>query len=246
MFKSFKDAIKALSKNEQIGFFTNIVGIMVGFVAAQYSVIAGAIIFLTFFVSFVVILMYSLYVRDIYGGLYETLYHQNVWELVDAEGKEVLHTKKMKIKFIQNNVISIPDYVWGDGDCLVDYICEPGKIADVYQSGSRTNVLVSLRESKKRGDVMDLIFRRKILNGFMNDSEWVEVDFSTMTKDFELLVIFPKNRPCKRATLTIRSKVAVSEIDNSKFKVLDDGRHALALNFKNPPIREMYTVRWDW
>jgi hypothetical protein len=52
-------------------------------------------------------------------------------------------------------VIAFEDYAWGDGDVLAEYKCSPGFEADRYLEGDRWNILISLRETKHRGDVQD-------------------------------------------------------------------------------------------
>lgn len=246
MWQSFNEVLKTLSTNEQIGLFINIIGIIIGFVTAQYSVVAGAIIFSGFFVALIIVAIYALYARDFYGGIYEVLNHENIWELDDVHGSQVTHTKNMQVKFIQNNVIAIEDFIWGDGVFMKDYSCTPGHVADTYKSGSRTNVLISIRDVKNKGDIENFEFKRKIVDGFKSSSEWVEIMPIYRTRKLNIKVVFPIGRPCKRATLTTNANGAAKPIQRSEIESQPDGRQAINLVFENPKIREVFTIRWDW
>jgi hypothetical protein len=45
---------------------------------------------------------------------------------------------------------------------------------DQYQDGFRYNILISLRETKNRGDVVDFI-ERTVTGGFTKPNEWRQV-----------------------------------------------------------------------
>jgi hypothetical protein len=59
-------------------------------------------------------------------------------------------------------VVAIRDHTWGDGDLFANYSCQPGVPVDVYEDCSKYNVLISLRETKDKGDVIDLRIGRVI------------------------------------------------------------------------------------
>ena len=107
-------------------------------------------------------------VRDkiYYHGLYEIINYEATLEIEEPTGAEATLTRHEVIRFLQDNVVAIHDYAWGDGDQFADYQCQPGVPVDFYQDGSRHNVLMSLRETKNRGDGLDLWIERKIKDGF--------------------------------------------------------------------------------
>lgn len=246
MIRTVSEVVSKLSQSERIGFAINLVGILIGFITAQYSTLAGSIIFSTFLALLFIVAIYSLYTRDFYGGLYEVIEHENIWSLEDPEGREVTHKKKMTVKYIQNNVIAIEDFLWGDGEFMKDYHCSIGHIVDVYKTGSRTNVLVSLRGVRNKGDIETFEFTRKIVDGFTDSSEWVEITPFNRTKKINLKIIFPLQRPCQKATLTTNIKNETREINRGEIASQSDGRQVIDLCFKNPRMRDVFTVRWNW
>ena len=72
-----------------------------------------------------------------------------------------------KIKYLQNNIITYPDYAWGDGDILIDYKCSLGVPVNQYRSGYKTYILLSLREVKNKGDTDVYNIQWRIKNGFL-------------------------------------------------------------------------------
>ena len=246
MLSSAVETFRALSRNEQIGFSINIIGIMVGFITSQFSIVAGAIIFSSFLLIFVFVTIYALYSRDNYGGIYEALEYEDEWEFLDDIGKLATHTKRVKARFIQNNVIAIHDYIWGDGEIMIDYKCNVGIIADNYSYGTRKNVLISLRDIKQRGEELDLELSRKVKDGFLQPSEWIQVAVLYKTKHMTMRVIFPQSRPCKRVNLINNSGTLKREVSRNEIIGLPDGRQMIQLHFNNPKMNETYTLQWDW
>ena len=86
-------------------------------------------------------------------GIYEVLEHDVTLELLDAKGKRALIRKRQKVHYLQNNIMAYQDQAWGDGQILAKYQCSPGVEVDRYESGRETQILISLREMKERGDV---------------------------------------------------------------------------------------------
>ena len=96
------------------------------------------------------------------GGsdLYEILDYESTLELCDTKGATARFQKRQRVKFLQNNIIAFEDYVWGDGDLLAEYSCSPGVVADRYREGDRWNLLISLRETKHKGDITEFHIAR--------------------------------------------------------------------------------------
>ncbi len=241
-----KELSSLFTSGERLSLLLSLIGIIIGIITSQFNVLIGTILFSTFLLGIIIILVYAFYIKEKFGHLYHTLEHDQTWELLDEEGREVIHIKRMKIRFIQNNVMSIVDYLWGDGEIFAEYECTPGKCVDIYRYGARYHALISLQEIKNRGDIMEITIQRKILNGFLNPTEWVELDIYSESQSTTLTIIFPDKRPCKQARLVHRITGEVKELEPYNFSYLKDGRQKLFLSFKNPPRHEMYTIRWNW
>ena len=95
-------------------------------------------------------------------GMYEILDYDSVLELQDPRVEVTVFKRRQKVKFLQDNIIAYQDYAWGDGNILADYKCSPGVPLDQYQDGFRYNILISLRETKNRGEVVDFNIERTV------------------------------------------------------------------------------------
>jgi len=109
-------------------------------------------------------------------GMFEVLSYDSTLELLDTKGEEAVFKRVQRMRFLQDNIIAIQDHVWGEGDIFASYDCSPGIEADRYQEGDRWNVLISLRETKSKGDVEDYYIERKVRNGFLNEWEWRQTE----------------------------------------------------------------------
>lgn len=87
-----------------------------------------------------------------YHGMYEILDYDSTLEIVDPKGEKAVLTRREVVRFLQDNVVAIHDHAWGDGKLFAKYSCQPGVPVDFYEDGSKYNVLISLRETKNRGE----------------------------------------------------------------------------------------------
>jgi hypothetical protein len=132
---------------------------------------------------------------------YEILRYQVTLALLDGVGNEAVLERRERVRFLQDNVITLYDHAWGDGQMFVGYRVSPGRVADRFRVGSRYRTLISLRETKNRGDLLSYRVRRRIVGGFTHDEEWLEVEVDHPTRDLSVAVTFPKERHCRSAWL---------------------------------------------
>lgn len=184
--------------------------------------------------------------RISYHGMYEVLDYDSKLEIIEPKGEKAALTRYEVIRFLQDNVVAIHDHAWGDGELFAKYHCQPGVPVDFYEDGSKHNVLISLRETKNRGDVTGLSIERVITGGFLKDNEWLETEVDHLTSRLRLSIIFPKARPCLRATLAKRNANKTIILDERHFKTLGSGRQELSLEITRPKLHECYTIKWDW
>lgn len=181
-----------------------------------------------------------------YHGMYDILSYEAHLEIADPQGEWATLTRREVIRFRQDNVVAIHDHAWGDGELFAKYRCQPGLPVDIYQDGSKYNVLISLRETKNRGDVVDLWVERGIRNGLRKEHEWFETEIDHWTKELDLAIVFPRGRPCRRATLSRRSTEETSLLLPEHFAHLPDGRQKLTYNTARPKLHDRYTIKWIW
>lgn len=98
---------------------------------------------------------------------------------------------------------------------------------DRYQYGDRWNILISLRETKSSGDVMDFHIERKLIRSFTQAEEWWQTEMQNKARWAKLAIIFPKDRPCQRAILHEKMRNRTTPFGPKDFSFLPDGRQVL-------------------
>ncbi|MEM7133215.1 MAG: hypothetical protein AAF702_43345 [Chloroflexota bacterium] len=178
-------------------------------------------------------------------GIYEIIDYDTTLEL-SATGKTATFLKRQKIKFLQDNIISFQDFAWGEGEMFENYKCSPGVVADRYFVGDRWNILISLRETKSRGDIEEFFIQSTFKDAYVNSSEWHQVEIRHDTKHLKMTIQFPKRRHCKRATIHRRHRKLTTELGPEHFSTLPDGRQVVIWEASNVKPLEVYTLRWEW
>ncbi len=179
-------------------------------------------------------------------GLYEVLQYETKLELLDTQGRTAHLSKYQRIKFLQDNVIAFEDFAWGQGNVLAEYKCSPGFEADRYLDGDRWNILISLRETKHRGDIQDFYIERKLANTFTGKQEWWQIEMQHRTRSTKFAVVFPKKRHCKHAFIVERTRERTVPLPSQNFTVLGDGRQIVTWENIEPRRFETYTFKWVW
>ncbi|RIK26329.1 MAG: hypothetical protein DCC55_40050 [Chloroflexi bacterium] len=178
--------------------------------------------------------------------MYEILEYESTLELTDTKGKMALFKKRQRVRFLQNNIIAFEDYAWGDGEILAGYKCTPGVVVDKYQEGDRWNILISLRETKSKGDIEEFHIERTEKNTFTKAEEWLQTEVRRRTHRLKMNVIFPHGRHCKRAILTQRRHNRATVLGTEHFRLLPDGRQLVIWETTRVYPFDIYTLKWQW
>lgn len=179
-------------------------------------------------------------------GMYEVLEHEGTLELKDSKGKLAIVHKRQKVQYRQNNILAYQDSAWGDGEIFVNYRCSPGKEADRYKIGLKTQILISLRDVKKKGDKDEFNIEWEHRNGFVREVEqWGSVA-SHRTKHLKLNVIFPKSRPPLKVSLVMDKPSRTVALDGQAIRKLQDGRWIVSWEKYNPRLYREYSLKWEW
>ena len=124
-------------------------------------------------------------------GMYEILEYETTLDLADPKGHKAIFHKRQKVRFLQDNILAFQDYAWGDGEVFTSYTVHARRVVDRYQEGDRWNILISLHQTKSKGDVEDFHIERVATNGFTKDEEWLQTEIRHPTRRLRLAVLFP-------------------------------------------------------
>jgi hypothetical protein len=147
---------------------------------------------------------------------------------------------------MQNNVIAYQDLAWGDGKIFATYHCAPGVAVDRYREGHRWWTLISLRETKNRGDEEEFRIRRTIRDGFTRKREAFQIEVNHRTRKLSINVIFPKGRQPKRVTLVEQNHNRSTALGPEHMAGLPDGRLQVSWRTSKPRLYEAYILQWVW
>jgi hypothetical protein len=179
-------------------------------------------------------------------ALYEILDYDLTLDLLDPKGKVAFFRRRQRVRILQNHVIAYQDEAWGDGSVVASYFCSPGVPVDIFRSGSRYLILISLRQTRNRNDVVEFNIERKVKDGFTKRQEWLEVETRYPTKRLHVTIIFPRGRPCQKAWLSARRKNHQEELDASHFSNTSAGNQVLSWELARSSYGETYTICWKW
>jgi hypothetical protein len=179
-------------------------------------------------------------------GMYEVLEYESALEIKDKRGEQALFRKREKVRYLQNNIIAYQDHAWADGESLINYRCTPGVPVDLYQPGRDTYILISLREVKNRDDVDEFNIQWGIRRGFVRSTELWETEVSHRTRRLKVQLIFPRERPPLRLSLTESTLQRARPLAQDALMQLPDGRWRVTWETSQPRRHERYLIRWDW
>lgn len=240
-----REAIRTIASSRTAAFGVALFGIGLGVLGLFRNPFAGAIVLAAVFVAFSLVGVYGLILRNRFGGLYAIVDDVDVWEIKDATGQNATMTKTRTMRFLQDGVFAIRDYAWGKGDLRADYDCTPGHPADYFTYDGRQNVLVSLRETKRRGDIETYTIKRRCVGTFTESREWVQAEILHETKQLTMTVIFPPDRPPQRAWLSQRSR-GQDWRENLVIDGTPSGQQRIEKILVEPRRGDAYTLSWDW
>ncbi len=179
-------------------------------------------------------------------GMYEVLDYEAELELLDTKGRRAILHKRQHVRFLQDNISAYQDKAWGDGNIFADYKCSPGVAVDRYREGHRYRILISLRETKKRGEETVFRIERTIANGFTKDVEDFQTEIDHVTRSLTMRIVFPKKRPPRQVTLIEQNTTHSVILDHEHYTTLPDGRVQVTWKTGKPRVFEAYILRWEW
>ncbi len=179
-------------------------------------------------------------------GMYEVLNYESTLEILDDEGRTGIVRKVEEVKFLQDNIIAIQDQVWGINNSISDYECSPGLPVDIYQSGHKTYVIISLREVKSKDDIEIFSFQWKLKGKPVKKYGYWETFINRFTNNLKIKIIYPKHHPPIRVWVVEQNKKKTIELDGKNLTQLPDKRWQIVWEKKNPRLYENYMIKWEW
>lgn len=178
--------------------------------------------------------------------LYEVLANEIELEIVDTKGQLAFYRKRKHVRFQQDDIFAFLDTAYGDGDIFNDYQCSPGQAVDFYEEGYHHRVLISLRETKQRGDEEIFHIQRRIKSGFTEEKSYLQTDIRYPTSQLQVILFFPEHRHPKAIWLIEKNMKNTSQLQANHIKVLPDGRCQVIWEKKKPCLYEGYILSWLW
>lgn len=180
------------------------------------------------------------------SAIYEVLSFEASLEICDIKGKTCIYRKQQQVKFLQDNIIAYQDQVFGEGNIFANYECSPSTPVDHYLNGDIYYVLISLRETKNRGDVEDIYVKRTITNGFKRKRGYFQNRVNHPMRHFSTSVIFPAERLPRNLCVVEHNRKHVAPLSQANIRELPDKRVEVTWETNRPRLHEMYSIRWDW
>lgn len=104
-------------------------------------------------------------------GIYEVLNQSRTVTLHDPQGHLATVDTVQRMRFRQNYVAALLDYVWVIATSWRSTAARPGVAVDRYEEGTRYVVLISLGQKQSRGDELSFTSHRRVIDGFTRASE---------------------------------------------------------------------------
>lgn len=182
----------------------------------------------------------------VHEGMYEVLDSETCLELLDTKGTKAILHKRQRVRFLQDNIIAYQDQAWGDGNIFAAYHCSPGVPVDQYRDGHRYRILISLRQTKNRGDTEEFHIERTITEGFTQPIEDFQIEVDHKTQQLAFSVIFPRKRLPRQVWLVEQNTTRTTPLGTDSMQTLPDGRKQALWKTDKPRVFEAYILRWEW
>ncbi len=187
------------------------------------------------------ILRKALLPEDANKAPYEVLDYNTTLLLRDPYGIRATEIRRERVRFLQNGISAMLDHFWGDGAVAHSYEHTAGPIRDSFKVDEVRHVLVGLKKLPAKGEQLSFGIARSIVGGFTKKEEWVETVADHPVGRLTRNVVFPTERPCKKAVLRYGEdefELPVVELSN--------GRTLVSFEAPTPEIDAKLTVYWEW
>jgi hypothetical protein len=183
------------------------------------------------------------------GEPYRVLTQLVEWDLITDDGEFAVVRKTMRLRFLQNDVASLMDFVQTDGR-VSNATYSPGRKVDEFTVAGRRYDLVSLRRLMQAGDELNFEVYREVHGSFPGSQEWVSASVLTPTEVLTIKLTWPKDRPPKSEVRVEHSTAAGRHLNFARRDIditeLPDGRTRLSHVVDQPAEGTTVSILWDW
>ena len=172
---------------------------------------------------------------------YEVLDYRATLTLEDPNGLRATFRRSQRVRFLQAGVSALLDHFWGDGVPLVYYEHDAGPLVDWFAAGGVSNLVVGLKKPMARGETMSFGVTRTAMVAFTRAEEWLETRVDHPISKMSCEVIYPAERPCRRAVLRFPGGEVVLPVAS-----IGQGRTRVRFAVPDPGVDTPYEVRWVW
>lgn len=179
------------------------------------------------------------------GHPYHVLLDEVTWDIVQPDG-DIAHVRRLKkLKFDQNNVLSLYEWSARDGT-QENVVYAPGeKVGPTLNVEGKQYSLIALPRFYSRDEALDFCVTRTARGTFMGNREGVSVESMDIIAQLVMTVIWPSARPPE----SVRLKwVSASGDRQSQDMTLEtkDGRPSLTIKVREPEKGSTNEIEWDW
>lgn len=161
--------------------------------------------------------------------------------LDDPEGVRAKFHRTQRIRFLQDGVAGILDHVWGDGVLLTYYHNDAGNLEDWFNEEGRQHLVIGLKRAMRQGETLTFSVSRTSMVTFPNDEEWLETTIDHPVKRVRCDIVFPKDRPCRRATFAYQGYEIALPV-----RSVGGGKTSICFELSEPSPHVLSMIRWTW
>src|SRR5262245_38359290 len=170
---------------------------------------------------------------------YEILDYDSELTLHDVKGSRATFRRRQRVRFLQDGVSAMLDHAWGDGVLTTYYDNSAGMLEDSFNDRGRRHWVVGLERAMGVGETLSFEVERTTMVGFTRDEEWLETTFDEPVGRQRCGVVFPRGRPCLRASLHCGDKELALPVER-----LGNGATLVRVEIPRTLPDASHTIRW--
>jgi hypothetical protein len=172
---------------------------------------------------------------------YEILDYQHTLVLHDPDGRQASFLRRQQIRFLQAGVSGILDHAWGDGVVITSYRNDAGRLEESIREAGQRHLVIGLKRVMHRGDRLTFRVERDAMEGFTQSEEWFESTIDRPVWRVRATIVFPKKRPCQKATIDQDGRQLVLPIVRVR-----SGQIVVGFRTEHAQADTPYRIRWTW